>query len=137
MAATDQNPKPPLAELMSNVPAEMKERRQWVSRAGKVLMDPKFANELAKTNDPSTWGSHQQAVAHSEKYGLDGVGFVFTKDDPYFFEDLDKHVDPDTGEISPEAAKILQKFSGTYMEWSSSREGVHVVGRGTKTRQQV
>lgn len=112
------------------VPAELRETPQWVARRGKVPVDPKTGNN-AETNDPSTWGTFEEAVAHAKRSGLDGVGLVFTEGDPFAFVDLDGCMDLETGEITPEAASIVDTLD-SYTEVSSSGRGLHVVVRGEK-----
>jgi hypothetical protein len=58
------------------------------------------------------------------------VGFVFTSDDPYFGGDLDKCLDPTTGQLHPWASDILRKFAATYAEISPSGTGVKFIGLG-------
>ena len=48
----------------------------------KVPLDP-HTGKAAKTDDRTTWGTFDEAVALVEKKGLAGVGFVFTEDDPF------------------------------------------------------
>ncbi|MDP9438111.1 MAG: DUF3987 domain-containing protein, partial [Actinomycetota bacterium] len=69
--------------------------------------------------------------AHAEDNGLDGVGLVFTEEDPFAFVDLDGVLDPETGEMDPGAAKIVDGLD-SYTEISSSGRGLHVVVRGEK-----
>ncbi len=59
-----------------------------------------------------------------------GIGFVFTRGDPFFFIDLDDCVN-DAGEWSEVSRAILSAFSGACMEWSISRRGAHIFGRYT------
>ncbi len=115
---------------MATIPEELRGRDQWVARRGKVLIDPKTGGN-AKTNDPSTWGTFDEAVHRAEADRLDGVGFVFTKGDPYAFVDLDECFDPETGELDPSASEVVERLN-SYAEFSSSGRGVHVVVKGEK-----
>ena len=112
------------------ITAELKSWPQWVARRGKVLVDPKNGWN-AKTNNASTWGTLEEAVARSEGDGLDGVGFVFTEGDPYAFVDLDYVLDPETGEAAPWALEVVRSLD-SYTELSTSGKGIHVVVRGEK-----
>jgi putative DNA primase/helicase len=58
-----------------------------------------------------------------------GVGFVFTKDDPYAGIDLDHCRNPETGEIAPWAQAIVDYLS-SYTEVSPSGTGVKIFVRG-------
>ncbi len=63
-----------------------------------------------------------------KKQGANGLGFVFTKDDPYVGVDLDGCVED--GTLHPEAEKLLQDLGPSYLEWSPSKTGVHLIGKG-------
>ena len=84
----------------------MKEMAQWInwrheerdSKVTKVPICP-HTGELAAVDRPETWGTYEEAVRASKEHGHDGVGFVFTEEDPYGGIDLDKCRDPDSGEI--------------------------------------
>ena len=90
------------------IPAELKELPQWVcwrleeqdgKKPKKVPLNPQTGRK-AKTNNPRTWGTFDQAMEYSQSHMTDGccgVGFVFSKDDPYAGIDLDKCRDAVTG----------------------------------------
>jgi len=90
---------------------------QWVcwqqqdSPAGtkpkKMPISP-HAGEPAKVNNPSTWGSFEEAVGQYEEQDHDGIGFVFTPGDPYLGIDLDNCRDPITGDLQPWAEHHFQ-----------------------------
>lgn len=121
------------------VPACLRERAQWVcwtyvERDGKATKCPisptKGGN--ASSTDPDTWGTLQQAIAACHACsGLDGVGFVFTSDDPFAGIDLDNCLDPATGEAKPWARAILDQLD-SYAEVSPSGTGVKVYVRARK-----
>lgn len=114
------------ADRFDRIPAELKALPQWVAwdlrtrdgqpKPTKVPINP-MSGELAKTNDPGTWGTFAQAVQASERFS--GVGFVFTANDPYFGVDLDEGAD----------AAWVEKFD-SYAERSQSGKGFHIIGRG-------
>lgn len=116
------------------IPAEMKAWPQWVvwwrgdrrpdGRYAKVPYAPRTGT-LAKTNDPTTWGTFQQAWAAYLQQGYDGLGFVLQADDPYLVLDLDGCRDPRTGALTTEAEVLVARFD-TYTEVSPSGTGVHV-----------
>jgi putative DNA primase/helicase len=85
----------------------------------------------ADKTDPENWASFEEALAACERGAVDAIGFVFTKDDPFFIVDFDGVVDRDTGEINPAAAEVIHALD-SYTELSCSGTGVHVVGHGTK-----
>ena len=78
---------------------------------------------VVTAHDPANWTTAEQASAN----GL-GVAFVLTKDDPWFFLDLDKCYDITKGQWSAEASAIFQSFAGAWGEVSQSGRGLHVMG---------
>ena len=120
------------------IPTVLRDLRQWVgfklepddkrpSKFKKIPINPKTAR-AAESNDPSTWGSFEEALAARDKYDWDGVGFEFSA--PYLGVDLDDCVD-DNGKLSPEALKIVAELD-SYTEYSPSGKGVHVIVRACK-----
>jgi hypothetical protein len=61
--------------------------------------------------------------------GYQGLGFVFTEEDPYVGVDLDDCRDPHSGEIAPWALEIIRELD-SYTEVSPSGTGMHVLLRG-------
>ncbi len=58
-----------------------------------------------------------------------GIGFAFLPDDGLVGVDIDKCIDPGTGEISPMAMGIIDACS-SYTEYSPSGTGVHIIVAG-------
>ncbi|QDU35702.1 DNA primase [Proteus phage vB_PmiP_RS10pmA] len=85
----------------------------------------------ASSTDPNSWSDYHTALAVAKAMGMDGVGFVFSKDDPYFFIDVDNCLD-DNGNKSQLAIEISQQLFGCYVEISQSGHGLHFIGK-TKT----
>lgn len=110
----------------TTIPAELVALPQWVVRRGKVPHNPHRPNTGASSTDPSTWSTYEHAVEVAQKHSFDGVGFVFTKDDPFVGVDLDKCRDADTGEVEPWAQRVIDELS-SYTETSPSGTGVHVI----------
>ncbi|MCH9647758.1 MAG: hypothetical protein K0U98_05930 [Deltaproteobacteria bacterium] len=118
-------------------------RDQWVvwrfetreGKATKVPCDP-AAKRRASTTDPSTWGSFDQALSAfnqalsafrtSEK--LDGIGYVFSKGDPFCGVDLDDCLGED-GHLLPWAREIVEQLD-TYTEISPSGRGLKLFLEG-------
>lgn len=115
---------------IENIPQELRELKQWV--VWKKNKRPYNPNTLvpAKTNDPSTWGTFEEARKAVLAGKAEGVGFVFTDDDPYFGIDLDNAIDDD-GKVKPWAQAIIDKMD-SYTEISQSGRGIHIIGRGRK-----
>jgi putative DNA primase/helicase len=135
-------PQPAIAfdpqQLARNVPACLRERAQWVcwqyiERDGKATKCPisptKGGN--ASSTDVATWGTFAQAVAACQAADLDGIGFVFSADDPFTGVDLDNCIDPTTGQPKPWAQAILNQLD-SYAEVSPSGVGVKVIVRASK-----
>lgn len=110
------------------IPAELRERAQWViwraeKRDGKATKVPYCAHKpgaRASSTDPATWTTFEKAVTAST--AADGVGFVFTKADPYVGVDLD--------EFDSTAAAIVLALD-SYTERSVSGRGAHTILRGS------
>ena len=122
---------------LDNIPDEMKEHAQWIcwkadKRAnGKITKIPinPSNGKYAKTNDPETWGKLTDADAFYRSNGMDGIGFVFTENDPFIGIDLDNCIDPETGRIDPHAEQIVKQM-GSYTEISPSGRGIHIIAKG-------
>lgn len=87
------------------IPRELKEYKQWVcwTRIGpkriKLPICP-ATGKPASCTDPATWGAYQQARATALRLRLDGIGFVFTSEDPCTGVDLD-HCRTIRGDLEP------------------------------------
>ncbi len=116
-----------------NVPAELRERNQWVcwrfapsADAPDKLKKPPFdpgTGRPASVTDARTWGAFELAVASSAD--MDGVGFVLTSADPYAVLDLDHCRNAATGVLADWAAEIVREVD-SYTEVSPSGEGLHI-----------
>ena len=105
-----------------NIPAELRERMQWVvCGPDKVPCNPR-TGQRADVTDPSTWGSFNEALNN----GMRHIGFVFTSGDPYCGIDLDGK----TGDEKELALhqRILAAFP-SYTERSASGNGYHIIVR--------
>ncbi len=80
--------------------------------------------QLAKTNDPATWGTFDEAVAGISQYSLTGLGLVFSATDGLTGFDFDDCID-DQGNIHPEVGAMLKRL-GSYAEISPSGKGIKV-----------
>ncbi len=80
--------------------------------------------QMAKPNDPNTWGSYNQALAAVKQYGFDGIGFMFyPKTINLVGIDLDHCLDSN-GQLSEFAQKVIAMVPG-YWEVSPSEQGLH------------
>ncbi len=101
-------------------------------RGGKIVklpVDYRTAS-VGDAHDPNIWMDAATAIVTAKLYGEPyGVGFVFTKDDPFFFADIDKCLQPDNT-WSPIANDLMNRLSGAAVEISQSGSGLHIIGQG-------
>jgi len=95
----------------------------------KVPYSP-LTGEKARSTDPKTWASYEEAVSACREHGYEGIGFVFTPEDDLCGVDLDGCLDPETGEIESWAQEIIEELD-SYTEISPSGRGIHVLLRGS------
>lgn len=121
-----------------NVPDELKGYDHWIcwgveERDGKATKVPYSPHGgKASVDDPSTWGTFEQACSYLEQNEyLAGIGFVFSVDDPFCGIDLDKCRDAESGIIEADAQKHIKTFS-SYTEISPSETGAHIIIKGKK-----
>ena len=121
---------------LENVPAELRAEARWVcwrreERDGKTTKIPVCAanGRMAKSTDPATWATFDEAVAAVGRWRCDGVGFVFGPDRAYTGLDLD-HVLVD-GALDAAYRWVVEQ-AGTYTEVSPSGDGLHLIFRGRK-----
>lgn len=114
---------------LANVPQELKDLEQWVcwryeERNGKETKLPIQAKtgKLAESDNPETWCDFKTAVAGFKRLGCAGVGFMFSKDDPYMGADFDDCLS-DQGVIADWAQEFIEKID-SYTEISPSHEGL-------------
>jgi len=81
----------------------------------------------ASSTDPKTWRSYEDAYDawHENEWSFAGVGRVIRDTEPLVGVDLDKCLDPDTGELTPWASRLLTRLD-SYAEVSPSLTGVKV-----------
>ena len=112
-----------IRNIQNLFPSDMIKRPQWVAwrsvrkpgdeEPTKVPIDPHNGDE-AKTNDPKTWRSFERAARrYIANEGYAGIGYVYTKDDPYGGIDLDYCRDPETGVISHRATSPATTWTAT------------------------
>jgi hypothetical protein len=113
----------------------MRDLRQWLvwrreMRRGewtKVPYSP-LTGVGASSTTPETWTDYQLAVRAWKEHSYDGIGFVFTPGDDLCGVDLDKCLDPKTGEIEDWAQEVIEELD-SYTEISPSGTGVHILVR--------
>jgi hypothetical protein len=124
------------------IPEELKRLRQWMAwRKGETKANGRFDKPPVSlrgsfdgsTNNPSDWGTFEEALAFAEQHDLPGVEFVFTPDDPYCGVDLDNCRNPESEGIAGWAWEIIRELD-SYTEVSPSGTGVKVFVRGSVPR---
>jgi len=102
----------------------------WKDDKGKFTKKPldPHNGRGARTNDPSTWGSFDQALDLALRRRLGGVGYVFGDGDPYCGIDLDDATNGN-GSWKSETLDIIDELN-SYTERSPSGKGCHIIGRG-------
>ena len=119
-----------------NIPAELRNLDQWVpwryaTRKGKKTKIPinAMTGHEADCTDRRQFSSFESALKKVEEdTSLDGVGFVFTDEDPYVGIDVDDCLQD--GQFSELALNILQRFPGSYAEISPSGKGLKLWIKG-------
>jgi primase-polymerase (primpol)-like protein len=124
------------ADEIEGLPDALTSLDQWVcwrreerdGKTTKVPVEPS-TGEYASTTDQDTWSDFETALKEIGATDADGVGFVFTDDDPLVGIDLDDCRDPDSGTIDDWARDVVTRVD-SYAEVSPSGTGVHVLAEG-------
>lgn len=116
------------------IPGVLKARPQWVcwrfeDRNGKRTKVPYDAKtgQFAASDNPATWATYEAAAAAAGRY--DGIGYVFSEDDPFVGIDLDMCID-EVGVIAPWAKTQLSTLN-SYSEISPSGRGIKIWAEGS------
>lgn len=123
----------------TNIPLELREIPHWVAwksipskdpgkKARKVPIDPNTGRPADTTNSAS-WGTFDEAMACATHDNLAGVGFVFTKELGFVGIDLDQCREPEKGELTADAQRIVNVLD-SYTEVSPSGTGIHTIAKG-------
>ena len=119
------------------IPAELKSRPQWLNwrlipgengQRTKVPTSPEMGQSIDPL-DPANWRGFDDALRSLGSDYADGIGFVFSEDDPFAGVDLDHVLDPETGEIETWALEVVESLD-SYTEVSPSGTGLHVIIKG-------
>ena len=120
----------------ANLPRRLVEVDQWLcwkeeKRDGKPTKIPitPGTGAFASSTDADTWTNFKAAVEYARSDEADGLGFVFTADDPFVGIDLDDCRDPATGHVDEDAREIVNRLD-SYTEVSPSGTGFHVLIEG-------
>lgn len=124
------------ADLERNVPTEMKALPNWCvyrtfqredkDKKGKVLKSA-VTGEGASSQRRSDWTDFDTALKYAKENGFAGVSFLLEAKNGITCVDLDDCIaNAETGEMKERAAKLVESLKGTYMERSTSGNGVHI-----------
>lgn len=128
---------------MERLPEALAPLGQWRQFVGyRLTPDPQHAGKMKKlpvsadaghacsVTSPANWRSFDEVSAAVAGGRADGVGFVFTESDPFWFLDIDNCRTPD-GQWSDLALSLIRALPGAAVEVSQSGNGLHVIGTGT------
>ena len=118
------------------IPSRLTTRDTWVCwqyeprdvTFTKIPIDP-ATGTYASVSDPATWTGFDDAYQSYSETAVDGIGFVFTTDDPFVGIDLDDCRDPDSGTLTEWAKDVITRLD-SYTEVSPSGTGVHLIAAG-------
>src|SRR5262245_59895877 len=129
-----------LPVLPDNIPAALKALRQWVcwrlefrgKKWTKIPVNPHTGGN-AESDAPASWGTFAETLAYHQSHPdtTDGIGYVFSPDDPFAGVDFDDCLDVETGELTAWGRDLVQMLD-SYTEDSPSGTGVKVWVRGKK-----
>lgn len=116
------------------IPKDLIKYPNWVNwqfkdvngRKTKCPINPN-TGKMAKSNDSTTWSTFAKAFSNS--FSFDGVGFVFSENDPFVGIDIDHCIRKENGIIEPYAEEIIRECN-SYTEISPSGTGIHIIGIG-------
>ena len=94
----------------------------------KVPLNPRTGTN-ASVSDPRTWGTLAAARRLATVRALPGVGIVSAAVPALVFLDLDRCMEPATGELTnDDAARLFEACADTYVETTPSGAGVRIIG---------
>ena len=125
-----------LANLEKNIPAELKAiptwccyRTQWNEEKGKkdkFIISP-IDGKWTSTKEPGKWVTFEAAMKYARENNCEGVSLLLDKKYGITCIDLDKCIlNAETGEMKQRATKLVEALSGTYIERSTSGNGLHI-----------
>ncbi len=118
---------------IDNIPASLKNWPQWVVH-NKDKVPHNIQGKRADITNSSQLSDFETAfsvykTSLTQARRFSGIGFAFTKNDPFVGIDLDHCRDPETGKLEVWAQSILQQFN-SYSEVSPSGKGLHIYIKG-------
>jgi hypothetical protein len=126
-----------MIEQFKRIPQELRDCRQWIvwryedaANGRKTKVPYKCgARDHADVSNPATWDTFEAACGafaastQGSNWKIDGIGFVFTRNDKFAGIDLDASLDPLVISLQ---TKIFETFA-SYSERSPSGKGLHII----------
>lgn len=110
---------------------DLKSLPQWVGHKNKIPKNPHNGLNASSIN-PATWADASKTWQAKNKYGWDGIGFVFTIESKVIGVDLDKCFKVDewgVRHLKPWARDVVHCLN-SYTEISPSGNGLHILCKG-------
>jgi hypothetical protein len=121
-----------LAAYKQFVIYRLEPRNSHPGKMDKIPIHPYKLNS-ANAHAPTNWIDATTAMQITKLNGIEyGVGFALTKNDPFFFIDIDDCLEP-CGEWSPLAKELCGIFPHAAVEVSNSGRGLHIIGSSIAT----
>ncbi len=125
-----------LENLEKNVPAELKAipawccyRTKWNEEKGKkdkFLISTKDGKWIS-SKEPERWVSFDSALKYARENNCEGLSLLLDRKYGITCIDLDKCIlNAETGEMKQRATRLVNELKGTYIERSTSGNGVHI-----------
>ena len=122
--------------LRKNVPEEIKQmpywacyRTRWDEQKGKkkkFIISPTDGS-WASSKELDRWVTFEAALKYATENDFEGVSLLLDRTSGITCIDLDKCIiDAKTGAMKERAAKLTEMLKGTYMERSTSGNGIHI-----------
>ncbi|MGM2787488.1 phage/plasmid primase, P4 family [Bacillus cereus group sp. Bce018] len=117
----------------NQIPAELKNTPHWILwrsevRNGKKTKVPYQINgEMAQSNNKRSWSTFPTIIKFYEQGDYDGIGFMFSKDDPFIGIDIDHCIQE--GALTSLAEDVIETVN-SYTEYSPSGDGIHIIAKG-------
>jgi len=137
LQTTVPNAKIPSVALRSQVPALLTATDAWIGHYSKKPVVLPRGTRAARTNDPKSWRSFEDALKFYERTITDpraGVGFVFQRAQGVVFIDFDHCLDEEGAPYLWAATLLAPFFGRTFIECSLSGRGLHVMVLGSLER---
>lgn len=130
------------------IPESLRNRAQWLiwrfepnpkKPEGKLLKVPYYANGNRRFGGQGdakdraklvTLDIALAALSRPSSAPYNGIGFAFLPDDGLIGIDIDKCIDPESGEVSAIAQEVIASCQ-SYTEYSPSKTGVHIIVAGS------